>query len=102
MSLSVPASEFLGILVISVLLIYGGSLVLVEQSLSGGAFIAYMGLAYQILTPAKAIARANHVLQGGNAAYERVAFILDAKNPLKDKPNAKIIDTFEKVLKYNN
>ncbi|MEW4923983.1 ABC transporter ATP-binding protein [Algibacter sp. 2305UL17-15] len=102
MSLAVPASEFLGILVISVLLIYGGSLVLVEQSLSGGAFIAYMGLAYQILTPAKAITRANHALQGGNAAYERVAFILDAENPLKDIPNAKVITEFDKEIKFNN
>ncbi|ALJ05212.1 antibiotic ABC transporter ATP-binding protein [Pseudalgibacter alginicilyticus] len=102
MSLSAPASEFLGILVISVLLVYGGTLVLVDQSLSGGAFIAYMGLAYQILTPAKAITRANHALQGGNAAYERVAFILDAENPLQDDPNAKVITEFNKEIKFNN
>ena len=102
MSLSAPASEFLGILVISVLLVYGGSLVLIEQSLSGGAFMAYMGLAYQILTPAKAITKANHALQGGNAAYERVAFILDAKNPLKDKIDAKVISEFTKEIKFNN
>lgn len=102
MSLSAPASEFLGILVISILLIYGGSLVLIDQSLSGGAFMAYMGLAYQILTPAKAITRAHHSLQGGNAAYERVAFILDAQNPLKDKPNAKVITEFNHEIKFNN
>ncbi|HMR16369.1 ABC transporter ATP-binding protein [Mariniflexile maritimum] len=102
MSLSAPASEFLGIFAISILLIYGGSLVLIDQSLSGGAFIAYMGLAYQILTPAKAITKANHALQGGNAAYERVAFILDAENPLKDKPNAKVITEFKHEIKFNN
>jgi len=97
-----PVSEFLGILVISILLIYGGSLVLVEQSLSGGAFITYMGLAYQILTPAKAITKANHALNSGNAAYERVAFILDKNNPLKDRPNAKDVNGFEDELKFNN
>lgn len=102
MSLSAPASEFLGIFAISILLIYGGSLVLIDKSLSGGAFIAYMGLAYQILTPAKAITKANHALQGGNAAYERVAFILDAENPLKDKPNAKVITEFKHEIKFNN
>lgn len=102
MSLSAPASEFLGIFSISILLIYGGSLVLIDQSLSGGAFIAYMGLAYQILTPAKAITKANHALQGGNAAYERVAFILDAENPLKDKPNAQVITEFKHEIKFNN
>ncbi len=102
MSLSTPVSEFLGIFVISILLIYGGMLVLVEQSLSGGAFMAYMGLAYQILTPAKAITKAHHALQGGNAAYERIAFILDAENPLKDKPNAKVITEFNKEIKFTN
>lgn len=102
MSLSAPVSEFLGIFVISVLLVYGGMLVLVDQSLSGGAFMAYMGLAYQILTPAKAITKAHHALQGGNAAYERIAFILDAENPLKDKPNAKVITGFQKEIKFNN
>ncbi|WP_100612703.1 ABC transporter ATP-binding protein [Confluentibacter lentus] len=102
MSLSAPVSEFLGIFVISVLLVYGGMLVLVEQSLSGGAFMAYMGLAYQILTPAKAITKAHHALLGGNAAYERIAFILDAENPLKDKPNAKIITGFHKEIKFHN
>lgn len=102
MSLSAPASEFLGIFAISILLVYGGSLVLIEKSLSGGAFMAYMGLAYQILTPAKAITKANHALQGGNAAYERVAFILDAENPLKDKIGAKVISEFNKEIKFNN
>ena len=102
MSLSSPVSEFLGIFVISILLVYGGMLVLVEQSLSGGAFIAYMGLAYQILTPAKAITKAHHALQGGNAAYERIAFILDAENPLKDKPDAQIITAFNQEIKFNN
>lgn len=102
MSLSSPMSEFLGILVISILLVYGGSLVLIDKSLSGGAFLAYMGLAYQILTPAKAITRAVHDFQGGSAAYERVAFILDAVNPLQDKPDAKLITEFKHEIKFDN
>jgi len=102
LSLAAPMSEFLGIFVISVLLIYGGSLVLIEGSMSGGSFIAYMGLSYQILTPAKAMAKANHALMGGNAASDRVAFILDAENPLKDKPNAKVIENFEKEICFKN
>ncbi|WP_010521909.1 ABC transporter ATP-binding protein [Aquimarina agarivorans] len=102
MSLAAPSSEFLGIFVISIILIYGGSLVLIDKTLSGGAFIAYMGLAYQILTPAKAITKANHALQGGNAAYDRVAFILDTENPLKDKEGAKVISGFNQEIKFNN
>jgi subfamily B ATP-binding cassette protein MsbA len=102
MSLAGPMSEFLGIFVISILLVYGGSLVLVDGSMSGSAFIAYMGLAYQILTPAKAITKANQALLGGNAAYERVAFILDATNPLKDIPDAKVITEFNSEIKFTN
>ncbi|GEC72652.1 antibiotic ABC transporter ATP-binding protein [Flavobacterium flevense] len=102
MSLAGPMSEFLGIFVISILLVYGGSLVLIDGSMSGSAFIAYMGLAYQILTPAKSITKANQALMGGNAAYERVAFILDATNPLKDNPDAKEITEFKSEIKFTN
>ncbi|WP_163411160.1 ABC transporter ATP-binding protein [Flavobacterium ajazii] len=102
MSLAGPMSEFLGIFVISILLVYGGSLVLIDGSMSGSAFIAYMGLAYQILTPAKAITKANQALMGGNAAYERVAFILDATNPLKDNLDAKEITEFKNEIKFTN
>jgi subfamily B ATP-binding cassette protein MsbA len=97
-----PLSEFLGVLVISVLFVYGGSLVLIEKSISGGAFITYMGMAYLILTPAKAMAKASHAIQGGNAASDRVQFILNAENPLKDKENASVISTFNKEIKFNN
>src|SRR5690606_27043618 len=55
--LASPTSEFLGILGISILLWYGGQLVLIDKSLDGSTFIAYMGLAYNIMVPAKAIAR---------------------------------------------
>jgi len=102
MALAGPTSEFLGILVISVLLVFGGTLVLVDKSLTGSLFIAYIGLSYQILTPAKQMAKANYALAGGNAASDRVQFILDAENPLKDKPNAEIISTFNNEIKFNN
>ncbi|NIJ45766.1 subfamily B ATP-binding cassette protein MsbA [Wenyingzhuangia heitensis] len=102
MAMAGPLSEFLGVFTISILFVYGGTLVLVEESLTGGAFITYMGLAYQILTPAKAMAKASHAIQGGNAASERVRFILDALNPLKDKEGAKVIDGFNKEIRFEN
>ena len=102
MSVAGPLSEFLGIIAISVIFVYGGSLVLIEESLTGSTFITYMALAYQILTPAKAIAKASHAIQGGNAASERVQFILDAINPLKDKPDAKVITDFNSEISFNN
>ncbi|MDO6738425.1 ABC transporter ATP-binding protein [Wenyingzhuangia sp. 2_MG-2023] len=102
MAMAGPLSEFLGVFTISILFVYGGTLVLLEETLTGGAFITYMGLAYQILTPAKAMAKASHAIQGGNAASERVRFILDAVNPLKDSEGAKVIQGFEKEIRFEN
>ncbi|NNK59389.1 MAG: ABC transporter ATP-binding protein [Flavobacteriaceae bacterium] len=87
-NLASPASEFLGIVTIAALLWYGGSMVLVEKTLSGGAFIGYMALAYQILTPAKAISKASYKVKAGNAAADRVLEVLDTKSALDDKEAA--------------
>ena len=83
-NLASPTGEFLGILVIGVLLWFGGRMVLIEQSLDASSFIAYMGLAYNILTPAKAISKASYGVRKGNAAAERVLQVLETENPLKD------------------
>ncbi len=101
-NLASPTSEFLGITVIAILLWYGGRLVLVDGSLDGSSFIAYMGLAYNILTPAKAISKASYFIKQGNAAAERVMEILNTKSPLKDRPNALGKDNFEKDISIDN
>jgi subfamily B ATP-binding cassette protein MsbA len=87
-NLASPVSEFMGIFVIAVLLWYGGNMVLVENSLNGGAFIAYMGLAYNILTPAKSISKASYAVKRGNAASERILEILHEQNPIQNKLDA--------------
>ena len=101
-NLASPTSEFLGITVIAILLWYGGRLVLIDGSLDGSSFIAYMGLAYNILTPAKAISRASYYIKQGDAAAERVMEILNTESPLSDKPNALEKDTFEKEIFIDN
>ena len=88
-NLASPTSEFLGITVIAILLWYGGRMVLIDGTLDGSSFIAYMGLAYNILTPAKAISKASYSVKKGNAAAERVLEILNTESPLKDEANAK-------------
>lgn len=87
-NLASPTGEFLGILVIGILLWFGGRMVLVEESLDAASFIAYMGLAYNILTPAKAISKASYGVKKGNAAAERVLEILESENPIKDVEGA--------------
>jgi len=101
-NLAKPTSEFLGIIVIAILLYYGGSMVLTEGSLDGSSFIAYMGLAYNILTPAKAISKASYNIKQGNAAAERVLEIIEAKNPLTDKENAIEKNSFDKDINFQN
>src|SRR5690606_26674368 len=87
-NLASPMSEFLGILVIGILLVYGGYLVFVDKQMEAGFFLGYILLAYNILTPAKAISKASYGLKRGNASAERVLEILDQHNPIVSKPSA--------------
>ncbi|WP_417365676.1 ABC transporter ATP-binding protein [Flavobacterium beibuense] len=101
-NVATPLSEFLGIVVIAALLWFGGHMVLVEGTLDAPDFISYMGLAYNILTPAKAISRASYNVKKGNAAAERVMEILEQDNPIVSKPNAIEKNTFEKEIAIEN
>lgn len=70
-------------------------MVLIEHSLNGAAFITYMGLAYNILTPAKSISKASYNIKRGNAAAERILEILEQENPIVNKENAIEKTSFE-------
>ena len=97
-NLAGPTSEFLGISVIAALLWYGGQMVLNEKTLDPSLFLVYMGLAYQILTPAKAISKASYSVKRGNAAAERVMEILHTESALEDLPNATKKISFDKAI----
>jgi len=106
-NLASPASEFLGICVIAILLWYGGNLVLSgggggASALDGSKFLVYMGLAYNILTPAKAISRGLYNIKQGSAAAERIQEIIDTENPLLDKVNAIVKDGFNSEIVFDN
>lgn len=101
-NLASPASEFMGITVIAILLWYGGQMVLIEKTLDGPSFIAYMGLAYNILTPAKAISKASYGVKRGNAAAERVLEILEQENTITSKENAIEKTTFDNNIDIQN
>jgi len=101
-NLSTPISEFLGIVVIAILLWFGGTMVLIEHSLDGIQFITYMGLAYQILTPAKALSKASYTLKGAMAAADRVLEILEQPNAIENKPGAIVKESFEDKITIEN
>jgi len=97
-NLASPTGEFLGIVVIGVLLWFGGKMVLIDKTLDASSFIAYMGLAYNILTPAKAISKASYSVKKGNAAAERVLEILETENPIKDIEHPTHIEQFNTAI----
>jgi len=101
-NLASPTSEFLGIGVIAILLWYGGRMVLIDGTLEASMFIAYMGLSYQILTPAKAISKASYSVKKGNAAAERILEILETQNDIEDKPNAVDKNSFSTSIEIKN
>ncbi len=101
-NLASPSSEFLGICVIAVLLWYGGRLVFVTGTLEAEMFMSYIGLAYNILTPAKAISKANYGVKRGNAAAERVLEVLNTTSPLEDKPDAEKKNDFNSKISIEN
>ncbi|MEH6406898.1 MAG: ABC transporter ATP-binding protein [Leeuwenhoekiella sp.] len=83
-----PTSEFLGIFVIVVILWFGGQMVLVDQTLGAATFIAFLGLSYQILTPAKQISKASYSVKKGNAAAERILEVLNTQSTIQNIPDA--------------
>ena len=101
-NLASPMSEFMGIMVIAILLWYGGHMVLIEQTLKGAAFITYMGLAYNILTPAKSISKASYAIKRGNAAAERILEILDQENTITSKKEALQKNSFDAEIVIKN
>lgn len=107
-NLASPFSEFMGIIVIAVLLWFGGNMVLVDKLpngkavLEGAQFLAYMGLAYNILTPAKAISKATYAVKSGMAAAQRVFEVLEVENAITDKANALVKESFDKEILIEN
>ncbi|MDI6046437.1 ABC transporter ATP-binding protein [Flavobacterium yafengii] len=107
-NLATPLSEFLGIITICILLWFGGKMVLVDKLpdgkalLDGAKFLAYMGLAYNILTPAKAISKASYSVKNGLAAAQRVFEVLEVKNEITDSENAIKKLTFEDSIAIKN
>lgn len=101
--LASPLSEFLGITVIAVILLYGGNLIFTAQSdLTASEFITYIALYFTIIAPAKNTAGAITYLQRGLAAGERVLRILDQDNPVKEAADAIPATPFRDKIVFRN
>jgi len=102
-SLSNPTSEFFGTLVTIGIVLFGGHLIIGEQStLTGEEFITYIVIFSQILTPAKSISRAYYSVKKGAASIERVNEILDVENNITEKQNATSVSDFNSEIEFKN
>ena len=100
--LSSPLSETLGVVVVLLVVWFGGKQVLQDQQLTGGALIAYIGFFYQIIPAFKSFTTAIYNVQKGNASAERILEILDADNPIKEKPDARNLEAFDKHVVFEH
>ena len=101
-NLASPLSELLGIITIGVLLVYGGYLVFVDNTLEASFFIGYIMLAYNILTPAKAIAKASYSIKRADGSASRILELLEAENTITDIENPVQKDDFDGVISIKN
>jgi subfamily B ATP-binding cassette protein MsbA len=101
-NLASPLSELLGIVVIGVLLAYGGYLVFEDETMEAGFFLGYIMLAYNILTPAKDISKASYSLKRGNASADRITELLETDLSITDKPDAIEATAFDSGISIEN
>jgi subfamily B ATP-binding cassette protein MsbA len=98
-----PTSEFLGTIIIVIVLWYGGRLILTgEGSLSAPEFIGYLVFFYGIINPAKAFSTALYSIEKGLASMHRIDHVLSAEITIKDKQDARAIKSFENSISYKN
>jgi ATP-binding cassette, subfamily B, bacterial MsbA len=98
-----PISEFLGIVIVTIILWVGGSLVLDnDSSLTASGFIAYLVIFSQIISPAKALSQGLSEIQKGIASGERIFKVIDTVPEIQNKPNAIVLKGFNDKLVFEN
>ena len=97
-----PMSEFLGTLMIVIVLWFGGVLVLTGHTITGPSFIYYMVILYSIIQPLKDFSKAGYNIPKGLASMERIDKILMAENTIKESTNAKHIANLEHQIEFRN
>ena len=102
-ALAHPVSEFLGTVMIMIVLWFGGTLILSDKApIDAPTFIFYMVILYSVLNPLKEFARAGYNIPKGLASMERVDKILKAENNIKEKPDAVRIEEFTDRIEFRD
>jgi ABC-type multidrug transport system fused ATPase/permease subunit len=101
--LASPLSETLGIIIVCVILWYGGRLIFSgSSSLTGPTFVVYIGMFSQLITPFKNLSNAFYNVTKGTAALERIENLLHVQSTIIESPDAKPIKSFDKSIRLKN
>ena len=101
--LASPVSQFLGIVVVASLLVYGGTLVLNEQGgLEAGELLAYIAVFSQIINPAKSISQSLSNIQRGIVSADRIFKLIDEQPKIENEPNASVLKGFQNQIEFRN
>jgi len=101
-SMAHPMSEFLGTVMIVIVLWFGGVLVLTGHTITGPSFIYYMVILYSIIQPLKDFSKAGYNIPKGLASMERIDKILLAENTIKNPAHPKHIASFEHQIEFRD
>ena len=101
-SMAHPMSEFLGTVMIIIVLWFGGILVLNNQTITGPTFIYYMVILYSIIQPLKDFSKAGYNIPKGLASMERIDKILKAENTIRESAHPRHIASFERQIEFRN
>jgi ABC-type multidrug transport system fused ATPase/permease subunit len=99
--LSSPLTEFLGVAVVVILLMFGGNLVF-EGVFAASTFVVFITMFYNIIDPAKAFSSAYYAIQKGSAAIERVDKIMESPIKIEELLNAKTIHSLEEGIQFKS
>ena len=101
--LASPMSEFLGVIIFTGILYFGGRLVLNNQfSLTSSLLLTYLGLFYNMINPTKTLSTSFSNMRKGAAAIDRIEEILTAENTVDENPNGKKLETFSSSIELRN
>jgi subfamily B ATP-binding cassette protein MsbA len=101
--LASPLSEFLGVLVVAIILFYGGQSVMSgTDGLTPSAFLTFLTFYASMIQPAKNFSNGITSLQKGVASAERIFAIIDTKSAIQNKPNAIKLEDFKKEIEFKN
>ena len=102
-ALAHPVSEFLGTMMISIVLCFGGYLIIKDDSfIDAPTFIFYMVILYSVIQPIKDLSRAAYNIPKGLASMERIDKILDAQNTIRETEGAKDITSFAEAIRFDH